>query len=426
MKIMFLVPYFHSEKLKPYKKFSAGLAFTIESIINNFGIQGHEVYVYAQSAFSKGYSIKNIRYLPKKIYDIFPLSSFYIKEYLKDTKDQKMSLKYRIHVFSYYLFGGKVEKYLKEVKPDIASIRGVGYITRPYVLACQRTNTKYVVSLHGLISFLEGPNVLTTSREKLMEKELFEEAIKDGHPLTVIATGIKMRMLHELGVTKCDNIFVVNNGVNKSNIYFEQSEINEIRKRYNLKEDDKIIISAAHITERKNQIQVLRAYKLLPEEMRKHTKILFLGTGDMEEIMKKEISNSGLNEHVFMCGFVDNNKIGSYYVISNLNVIASTDEGFGRSFVEGFLYGVPAITFSDLDAVQDLNDDSSMILVHKRTDEALSDGIKKALKTNWNKDEIRKQGQKFSVENMAQNYEKIYKMYIENEIVMRRRERNNE
>ncbi|MCB5714974.1 glycosyltransferase family 4 protein [Lactonifactor longoviformis] len=412
MKIMFLVPYFHSEELKPYRKFSAGLAFTIESIIKNFEKHGHEVFVYAQSAFSKGYKIGQTTFLPKRIYDIFPLPIYYIKEFIKDTKGQKMSLKYWIHVLSYYLFGGVIEKNLRKINPDVVSIRGVGYITRPYVLACRRTETKYVMSLHGLISFLEGPSVLTTDREKQMEKEAFLEAIYEGHPLTVIASGIKKRMLDELEINECPNIFVVNNGVNKNNLNFDTSEAVEIKKRYNISDEDKVIISAAHITERKNQIQILRAYKLLPDEIKMHTKVLFLGTGDMEDILRQEIEKDNLQDKIFICGFVDNKRIGAYYAVANVNVVASKDEGFGRAFVEGFLYGVPAVAFSDLDAIKDLYSESAMILVDERSDAALANGLERAVSANWSKDKIYKHGDKFSVEHMVENYEQIYKDYV--------------
>ena len=412
MKIAFLVPYFHSDELEPYKKFSAGLAFTIESIIKNFGVQGHEVFVYAQSAFSKGYKLGNITFLPKRIRDIFPLPIFYLKEFFKDTKGQKMSLKYWIHVLSYYLYGDIIEKQLRKIKPDIASIRGVGYITRPYVLACKRTETKYVISLHGLISFLEGPTVLTTDREKAMEKEAFWESIEQEHPLTVIASGIKKRMLDELEIKECNSIFVVNNGVNKKNLSFDISDVEEIKKQYKISDKDKVIISAAHITERKNQIQVLRAYKLLNDDIKSHTKVLFLGTGDMESVLQQEIEKNGLQNSVFMCGFVENKRMGSYYALSNVNVIASKDEGFGRAFVEGFLYGVPAVAFSDLDAIKDLYDESAMVLVDNRTDEALAFGLESALSKNWDKKKIAIHGDTFSVESMARKYEAIYKRYL--------------
>ncbi len=409
MKILFLVPYFHSDKLEPYKRFSAGLAYTVASIINHISKKGHDVSVYAQTAFSKGYEEDNIHYMPKKIIHIFPLPFYYIKQFFKDTKGQHMGIKHRLRTLAHYLYGGYAERLLNKIKPDIVSIRGVGYVTRSLVLACERTNTKYVLSLHGLIQFLEGDGCLNTAREKEMEREAFLNAVNKGQTMTVIGSGIRTRMLQSLNVEDPDHhIRVVNNGIETVNFSADPEAVQALREKYNIAENEKIMISAAHLMERKNQIQIIRAFALMPEEEQKNAKLLILGDGVMREKLKEEIIRFDLSDKIIMCGTVPNTEMKNYFAIAHMNVISSLDEGFGRAFAEAYLAGVPSVTFADLDAVPDLYHEKAMVKVEERSDEALAEGILKALHTNWDKEFIKSHGENFSAVNMASNYEKIY------------------
>ena len=49
--------------------------------------------------------------------------------------------------------------------------------------------------------------------------------------------------------------------------------------------------------------------------------------------------------------------------------------------MEGFAYGVPSLTFADLNAVFDIYDETAMLLCHERSDEALSAAMAQALET---------------------------------------------
>lgn len=407
MKILYLVPYFHSNSIKPYQKFSTGLSFTLETIINESSALGHEVFVFAQSAFSKGYKKRNIVYLPKRIIGIFPISIRYIKKYFEDTKGSKLGLKYRIHVLSYYLFGKNIERIIRKVQPDIVSIRGAGFITQPYIIACQKTHTSYVVSLHGIFSLYDKS---ISENEKRIEQNLFISAKKENRPLTVISSGIKKRMLDHLKIDGCDEVYVVNNGIDYNVETADPKEISRLRKKLNILPTDKVIVSAGTICERKNQLQLLHAFHLLPEEIKKDTKLLFCGKGELLQKLKDEIVN--LNEkNVIACGFIANDEMRKYYSLATVNAVVSLDEGFGRAFVEGFLNGVPALAFSDLDAVDDLYSMDAMIKVDNRTDKALMNGIVTALNHEWEKKSIIEHGKKFSIDSMVNNYLKIYKKY---------------
>lgn len=415
MKILFLVPYVHSDTLETYKRFSVGLSFTLESIIKKMALDGYDVYVYTQATFSPGYEENSVHYLPKKPLGALPVSGYYLKAFRVDTKDEKFSLKRKLHILSYYMYGNDVERILKSIKPDIVSIRGIGYITRPFILACKNIGVKYVVSLHGAVSLSDTAKA--TKNEQAMERKLFRDAADGKEKITVIASGIKRRVLESIGLNADGeaynkNIWVINNGVDLQQISYGDSDLADLRRKYNIQNSDTVFISAGTICERKNQLQILRAFHLLPKEIKDHSKLLFLGKGELLDDLKQLIINLGEFDRAFACGYIPISDVQKYFAISNINVIASIDEGFGRAFVEGFLLGIPAITYSDLDAVEDLYDPCAMIRVDNRSDRDLCQGFVKAYEQKWNSKDIKKHAERYSVKNMVINYENLYEELI--------------
>ena len=95
-----------------------------------------------------------------------------------------------------------------------------------------------------------------------------------------------------------------------------------------------------------------------------------------------------------------------------MNVVASKDEGFGLSIVEAAAHGVPTVTFSDLDAIPDLYDEKSMITITPRDDIALAKGIDVALSKIWDKEWIKKNVDRFSLDNMAMKYKAEYEKVL--------------
>jgi glycosyltransferase involved in cell wall biosynthesis len=98
----------------------------------------------------------------------------------------------------------------------------------------------------------------------------------------------------------------------------------------------------------------------------------------------------------------------NYYAQSDFVISTSINEAFGLTFIEGFVYGLPAITFPDLDAVPDLYDEKVMILANDRTDSSLKNAILFALEKEWDPTYIKKYAQKFSAEIMVEKYNDLY------------------
>ena len=132
------------------------------------------------------------------------------------------------------------------------------------------------------------------------------------------------------------------------------------------------------------------------------------GTDCTDGAVQKRIDELGLTDRVFVLGFVPYEQMGNMYAQADLNILASINEGFGLGIIEAFVYGLPSVTFADLDAIPDLYDERAMLLCHDRTTETLADAILRTMDKEWNKQEIMQYSKNFSLEQMARNYQKAF------------------
>ncbi len=114
-----------------------------------------------------------------------------------------------------------------------------------------------------------------------------------------------------------------------------------------------------------------------------------------------------------MCGDIDKELVSQYYSQSNAVVLMSLSEGFGLSLIEGMHFGLPAMSFTDIDAYDDIYNESSMIGVKEHTDEKIAEGLMCLLNTKWNNVEIINCSRKFESSKMALDYVGIYKKTIQ-------------
>lgn len=314
----------------------------------------------------------------------------------------QQGLKSRIKYFYYALNSGCIRKTIRTIKPDVVHIQGIGAQIRPFIEVCEEEKVPYIVTLHGLIGL--DKTVRAAAWDKQMEKDFLIEADKRGIPVTVISTGMKRRIEKNYLGHEAKNITVVCNG---TRIPYDENLINEeqldLRNKYGLT-DEKIIVAIGSLCERKNQIQIVRAMRMVKTSCH-----LFLCGGDaFNGAVQKAVDEAGLNNRIHLLGFLPREKVDQVLEQADLNVVASKDEGFGLSIIEAYSHGVPTVTFADLDALPDLFDERSMVTISERSDEALAGGIENSLVMHWNKAWIREYAKSISLEKLTEQYKVEY------------------
>lgn len=166
----------------------------------------------------------------------------------------------------------------------------------------------------------------------------------------------------------------------------------------------KILFCIGNISENKNQIALIEA--LYKNENNGLIAIIFGGEND-NGIVRNRIIKYQMENQVILVGYCE--CINDYWQYADLNVLFSINDGFGLSIIEGYMNGVPSITFADLDAIEDVYSAEAMIRILERNLSTVVRFLNKALDQNWNKLKIERVGKNFSIETVAEKYVNIYK-----------------
>lgn len=327
--------------------------------------------------------------------------------YFKIAFKNKTDVKSRIRNVSYYLTMQDIEKLIKKNKYDIVHIHGVTFMCALSSLAPAKCKVPFLFTMHGLISY-GIPNISQIDMES--EQAILNLVRDNDFVVTTVSTGTKMLPCEDKKINP-DKVVVVNNAVNIE----ASDDVMDWKEKYLQITDKSLIISVGSVCSGKNQIQLLRAYNLLPDDVKAKTMIFLAGQdlseGDVPEYVKKH----HLQDNVVICGFLSKKELAGLYRVADYNVLLSLSEGFGLSMIETAKYGIPTLTFSDLDAVKDIFSPESMLLLNNRSDEAVADGLMKMFATKWNKEAISKSVDRFNDDIYFQYYD-VYNRILENKL----------
>lgn len=431
MKVMIIAPYIYDDNIIEFTKNKTGFGIMVQNIVSS--VAELENVVLLTRVITKGKNEKNFKILSHTWGQFF--SNAKLKDWLIGIKAffaNGVTVKDKArHVF-YEVDGGYVRKQIQKEKPDIVHIHGIGTITESYIRICEEMKVRYTVTLHGLIGL--NDSVSAPAYEKQIERNFLIKAEKNNIPISVISSGMKARIEEKYLGKKANNITVITNGTKKSDendtkfireegtltqekfqeYYSDCLKQNDLYPKlsdtyaylqYSKKNGKKILFFVGNITKNKNQMQAV--------EILKNTKvfenILLVLWGrevDNGEVRKK-IAEYQLHKNVILGGF--NDRMDIFWKFCDVNLFLSLNDGFGLPIVEGYMHGVPCVTFEDLDATQDLYYPEAMLKVKDRSNESVTDTLKIALDKNWKYEEIIEIGNMFSIDIMSEKYVNWYK-----------------
>lgn len=431
MKVMIIAPYIYDDNIIEFTKNKTGFGIMVQNIVSS--VAELENVVLLTRVITKGKNEKNFKILSHTWGQFF--SNAKLKDWLIGIKAffaNGVTVKDKArHVF-YEVDGGYVRKQIQKEKPDIVHIHGIGTITESYIRICEEMKVRYTVTLHGLIGL--NDSVSAPAYEKQIERDFLIKAEKNNIPISVISSGMKARIEEKYLGKKANNITVITNGTKKSDendtkfireegtltqekfqeYYSDCLKQNDLYPKlsdtyaylqYSKKNGKKILFFVGNITKNKNQMQAVEILK----NIKVFENILLVLWGrevDNGEVRKK-IAEYQLHKNVILGGF--NDRMDIFWKFCDVNLFLSLNDGFGLPIVEGYMHGVPCVTFEDLDATQDLYYPEAMLKVKDRSNESVTDTLKIALDKNWKYEEIIEIGNMFSIDIMSEKYVNWYK-----------------
>ncbi len=132
-------------------------------------------------------------------------------------------------------------------------------------------------------------------------------------------------------------IEVILNGIPESKgLSIDQKRVEELRKRYRIKDKDLVIGCVSRI---KQQDQILKAVSMI----KRPVKVLFVGIEDSYPHLKQLIGNLPPTHEVFFTGEVSNSEALNHYPLFTIKILLSDMEGFSQSLLEAMVLEVPVI-----------------------------------------------------------------------------------
>ena len=308
----------------------------------------------------------------------------------------------RFRILFFYLLNGYLSKIINDY--DVIHIHGCTPLTEVVLDVCRKIGKKCLVTLHGLNSI--GDSVNLSGSLKQYERDFLKKAVVEKIPLSFISSG-DCKNASTIG--ECDvipqNWYVISNGCNIVRSANNQS----IRSKYNIDDSDFLYVYVGNISKNKNQIAVAKAYSMLPIEEQKRIKVIFVGNEADQGELSHFINSKKLNSKLLLAGFVPKEEVHNYYYSSNATILVSIQEGFGLSIIEGFVYGKPNVTYTDLSSVPDVYNDKVMLTILDRSPKSLAKALIDASHIEWNIDFISQYSKQFSLDAMADKYLNVIK-----------------
>ena len=434
MKVMIIAPYIYDDNMIEFTKNKTGFGLMVQNIVSS--VAELENVVLLTRVITKGKNEKKFKILSHTWGQFF--SNAKLKDWLIGIKAffaNGVTVKDRArHVF-YEVDGGYVRKQIQMEKPDIVHIHGIGTITESYIRICEEMKVRYTVTLHGLIGL--NDSVSAPAYEKQIERDFLIKAEKNNIPVSVISSGMKARIEEKYLGKKANNITVITNGTKKSNendtkfireegtltqekfqeYYSDCLKQNDLYPKlndtyaylqYSKKNGKKILFFVGNITKNKNQMQAVEILK--NTKVFKNTLLVLWGREVDNGEVRRKIVEYQLHKNVILGGF--NDQMDIFWKFCDINLFLSLNDGFGLPIVEGYMHGVPCVTFEDLDATQDLYYPEAMLKVKDRSIESVANALRTSLDKNWNHEEIAEIGNMFSIDSMSEKYVNWYRTLI--------------
>lgn len=228
--------------------------------------------------------------------------------------------------------------------------------------------------------------------------------IKNTASIIVISDGLK-RIFIEKGYPE-NHIKVIHNGIPKKRFDdWNEEKVEKFRKQLNLKPEDKVV---GCISRFKEQPQLIEAIAKLNDPS---IKLIFAGA--FPEQIQPYLDKYNIQNEVHLLGKLPPEDILSVYRLLDVNVLASTMDGFGLVLVEAMAMECPVIA-TNFGGIPDVVQDGENGLLFENEDIAgLAERIKKVLRDNSLRQHLIANGlktafEKFTMEKTIDGYEEYF------------------
>lgn len=191
-------------------------------------------------------------------------------------------------------------------------------------------------------------------------------------------------------------------------------DISASRQSYCLSDDDILFVNVGRLVTRKANIQLI---DIMQKIFAENVKLIIVGTGPEESLLKKECANRNLNNKIIFMGHVQEDEKYRILKMSDIYVSTSQHEGFGLVYIEAMHSGLPVVSFDNGGHTEFLENEKTGFIVTLGDKEKFRNACNILIENS----ELRKTmgeyninlSKNFTIEKCASRYEALFKSVIE-------------
>jgi glycosyltransferase involved in cell wall biosynthesis len=228
----------------------------------------------------------------------------------------------------------------------------------------------YIITLHGTLPILMSKYLLKVLFSFLFGRYILKHAAK-----FIAVSPLEVEQIKSRGI-KDDKITMILSTTKPYPLNNCQKGI--FRKKYDIREDEKLVLFLARIHFTKGIDVLLDAFSLLVKKQKK-TKLVIAGPdGGYLAQAKKIIAKLHLQNHVIFTGYLEHDEKYQAYLDSDVYTLPSRHEILGITILEAWSCGVP-IVISDRNGIASIVSDNNAGAVCSFNAPALFDALFRAL-----------------------------------------------
>jgi len=222
-------------------------------------------------------------------------------------------------------------------------------------------------------------------------------------------------LLEGIGVDD-EKIRVIYNGVKSSLLEspVNKEKVKQLKKKYNINQKDKVIITIARVLPRKGQDHVIRA---LPDVLKKvpNLKYMVVGEGKYRQEFENLAKQLNVSNNVIFTGGVENSSIVDYLDLSDLFIMPNRAwnnkvEGLPNAIIEASARGKAVIAGNHSGSVEAVVHGETGLLVDSTDPEKIGDALIEILTDKKKLKEFGQNGKEFIRNNFREDI--MIKNYI--------------
>ena len=314
-----------------YKPLINGVVTSIVSLKEAYERKGHETYVFAPRVEDYIDQEKNV---------------FRYRSVNLTTK-----VKYPIPIPLSF----RAKKVITEFNPNIVHVHHPFVLSSQAIMYGKKLGIPKILTLHT--QYEQYAYYIAPIPERLTQEAIKRIIYNLAYKIDCITTPSESmkELIRSYGVK--NRIEVIPNAI-ELNSFKDKDELRslEIKKRYNLKEDDKIILYVGRTAREKSIDKIIEALATIKRKGISKVKLLIVGKGPAMEELRQLVKSLQIEEEVIFTGAVSNEEIKNYYKIAYLFAIASTSESFGIVIIEALASSIPVLAVRAPGAMDILTD----------------------------------------------------------------------